>query len=50
MSGFGRILDDLNRAGVRYVLIGGIALIVDLHDLEAAHGELPDSRIDTPGS
>ncbi len=28
MSGFGRILDDLNRAGIRYVLIGGIALIV----------------------
>lgn len=27
MTGFGRILDDLNRAGVRYVLIGGIALI-----------------------
>lgn len=27
MSGFGRILDDLNRVGVRYVLIGGIALI-----------------------
>ncbi len=27
MSGFGTILDDLNRAGVRYVLIGGIALI-----------------------
>lgn len=27
MSGFGRILDDLNHAGVRYVLIGGIALI-----------------------
>jgi hypothetical protein len=27
MSGFGQILDDLNRAGVRYVLIGGIALI-----------------------
>lgn len=27
MSGFGKILDDLNRAGVRYVLIGGIALI-----------------------
>lgn len=27
MSGFGRILDDLNRAGIRYVLIGGIALI-----------------------
>jgi predicted nucleotidyltransferase len=27
VSGFGRILDDLNRAGVRYVLIGGIALI-----------------------
>jgi predicted nucleotidyltransferase len=25
--GFGRILDDLNGAGVRYVLIGGIALI-----------------------
>ena len=23
--------------------------LVDLHDLEAAHGELPDSRIDTPG-
>lgn len=27
MSGFGRILEDLNRFGVRYVLIGGIALI-----------------------
>ncbi len=27
MTGFGRILDDLNHAGVRYVLIGGIALI-----------------------
>jgi hypothetical protein len=27
VSGFGRILIDLNRAGVRYVLIGGIALI-----------------------
>lgn len=27
MSGFGQILEDLNRAGVRYVLIGGIALI-----------------------
>ncbi len=27
MSGFGRILSDLNREGVRYVLIGGIALI-----------------------
>ncbi|HEX4437930.1 MAG TPA: hypothetical protein VH061_14165 [Solirubrobacteraceae bacterium] len=27
MTGFGRILADMNRAGVRYVLIGGIALI-----------------------
>jgi predicted nucleotidyltransferase len=27
VTGFGRILDDLNEAGVRYVLIGGIALI-----------------------
>jgi predicted nucleotidyltransferase len=27
VSGFGKILDDLNRSGVRYVLIGGIALI-----------------------
>lgn len=27
MTGFARILDDLNGAGVRYVLIGGIALI-----------------------
>ncbi len=27
MTGFGRILKDLNEAGVRYVLIGGIALI-----------------------
>jgi predicted nucleotidyltransferase len=27
VSGFGRILDDLNRAGIRYVVIGGIALI-----------------------
>jgi hypothetical protein len=25
--GFGKILNDLNRAGIRYVLIGGIALI-----------------------
>lgn len=27
MTGFGRILDDLNGAGIQYVLIGGIALI-----------------------
>jgi hypothetical protein len=27
LTGFGRILDDLNEAGIRYVLIGGIALI-----------------------
>ncbi len=27
MTGFGQILSDLNRFGVRYVLIGGIALI-----------------------
>jgi predicted nucleotidyltransferase len=27
VTGFGRILQDLNEAGVRYVLIGGIALI-----------------------
>jgi predicted nucleotidyltransferase len=27
VSGFGNILEDLNRVGVRYVLIGGIALI-----------------------
>jgi predicted nucleotidyltransferase len=27
VSGFGQILEDLNEAGVRYVLIGGIALI-----------------------
>lgn len=27
MTGFGQILEDLNGAGVRYVLIGGIALI-----------------------
>ncbi|HEX5984174.1 MAG TPA: nucleotidyl transferase AbiEii/AbiGii toxin family protein [Solirubrobacterales bacterium] len=27
MTGFGRILEELNQAGVRYVLIGGIALI-----------------------
>jgi predicted nucleotidyltransferase len=27
VTGFGRILDDLNEAEVRYVLIGGIALI-----------------------
>jgi hypothetical protein len=27
VTGFGRILDDLNRAGVRYVLVCGIALI-----------------------
>lgn len=27
MSGFGRILEDLNTAGVDYVLVGGIAMI-----------------------
>ncbi len=27
MTGFGRLLADLNRAGVRYVVIGGIAVI-----------------------
>jgi len=27
VTGFGQILSDLNRAGVRYVLVGGIALI-----------------------
>ncbi|HEY2479530.1 MAG TPA: DUF6036 family nucleotidyltransferase [Solirubrobacterales bacterium] len=27
MSGFGQILDDLNEAGVEYVLVGGIAMI-----------------------
>jgi predicted nucleotidyltransferase len=27
LTGFGSILEDLNEAGVRYVLIGGIALI-----------------------
>jgi predicted nucleotidyltransferase len=27
LTGFARILEDLNEAGVRYVLIGGIALI-----------------------
>jgi hypothetical protein len=56
VSDFKRILDGLNGAGVRYVLVGGIALIrhgvvratgtylLDLRDLEIAHGELPDSR------
>jgi predicted nucleotidyltransferase len=27
VTGFGQILSDLNRAGIRYVLVGGIALI-----------------------
>lgn len=27
MSGFGKILEDLNEAGVDYVLVGGIAMI-----------------------
>jgi nucleotidyltransferase AbiEii toxin of type IV toxin-antitoxin system len=27
VTGFGQLLSDLNRAGVRYVLVGGIALI-----------------------
>lgn len=27
MSGFGRILEDLNESGVAYVLVGGIAMI-----------------------
>ena|ERR1044071_2444776 len=38
MTGFGRILDDLNGAGIRYVLIGGIALI--RHGVVRAHGDL----------
>jgi len=27
LTGFGALLDDLNRAGVRYVVVGGIAVI-----------------------
>ncbi|MGH2938097.1 MAG: nucleotidyl transferase AbiEii/AbiGii toxin family protein [Solirubrobacterales bacterium] len=27
MTGFGQILEDLNEAGVEYVLVGGIAMI-----------------------
>jgi hypothetical protein len=27
VSGFGRILEDLNEAGVEYVLVGGLAMI-----------------------
>ena len=38
MSGFGRILSDLNREGVRYVLIGGIPLI--RHGVVRATGDV----------
>ncbi|MGE0067382.1 MAG: hypothetical protein AB7T48_08515 [Solirubrobacterales bacterium] len=38
MTGFGRILEDLNAAGVRYVLIGGIALI--RHGVVRATGDI----------
>ena len=48
MTGFGRILDDLNSAGVRYVLIGGIALIRHgvvraTRDIDAVFDPEPDN-------
>jgi hypothetical protein len=45
MSGFGRILEDLNEAEVEVVALKRVAGrerdLADLSDLEAAHGELP---------
>lgn len=48
MTGFGRMLDDLNAAGVRYVLIGGIALIRHgvvraTRDIDAVFDPEPDN-------
>lgn len=48
MTGFGRILDDLNKAGVSYVLIGGIALIRHgvvraTRDVDAVFDPTPDN-------
>lgn len=48
MSGFGRILEDLNGAEVRYVLIGGIALIRHgvvraTRDVDAVFDPAPDN-------
>ncbi len=61
MTGFGRILHDLNDAGVRYVLIGGIALIRHgvvraTRDIDAVFDPDPDnverirSLVDTWGA
>lgn len=48
MTGFGRILDDLNGADIRYVLIGGIALIRHgvvraTRDVDAVFDPAPDN-------
>lgn len=48
MTGFGQILEDLNEAGVRYVLIGGIALIRHgvvraTRDIDAAFDPNPEN-------
>jgi hypothetical protein len=48
VTGFGRILEDLNEAGARYVLIGGIALIRHgvvraTRDLDAVFDPHPDN-------
>jgi hypothetical protein len=50
VTGFGRLLADLNRAGVRYLVVGGIAVrrtdLEDLNRLETAHGTLPKPPTD----
>jgi predicted nucleotidyltransferase len=48
VTGFGRILEGLNEAGVRYVLIGGIALIRHgvvraTRDVDAVFDPAPDN-------
>lgn len=48
MTGFGRLLRDLNDAGVRYVLVGGIALIRHgvvraTRDIDAVFDPTPDN-------
>ena len=53
MTGFGRILEDLNREGVGYVLIGGIALIRHgvvraTRDVDAVFGPDPAERRPDP--
>ena len=43
MTGFGRILEDLNLVALKRIA-GRDQDLLDLRQLETAHGHLPDSR------